>query len=140
MLKQNPVAEALTFVGNNDGMYTDNAPWLIPKKKASKPISRNVMFETDVFSLNTIAVIIKQAIKHIIIVLRIPILFTIHPETMLPTKPESAKIIIVIPRSSFALLLSGVTLCTHVGAHEKIAHNPISIVPKITEPATRFCL
>ena len=128
------------FVGNNDGMSTDNAPWLIPKKKASIAISINVVLETEVFSLNTIAVIIKQATKHIIIVLRIPIAFTIHPEIMLPTKPASAKIIIVMPRNSFALSASGVMLCTQVGAHEKIAHKPISIVPKTMEPLTRFFL
>jgi hypothetical protein len=30
-LKQNPVADALTAVGNNEGIYTDKAPWLIAK-------------------------------------------------------------------------------------------------------------
>ena len=87
ILKQNPVAEALTTVGNKWGIYTDNAPWLIPKKKANIPISINVTGETDVFSLNTTNTIIKQTAKHIIIVLRKPIAFAIHPETTLPAKP-----------------------------------------------------
>ena len=49
MLKQNPVADARTFVGNNDGIYTDNAPWLIPKKKANKPISTNVVLVKQMY-------------------------------------------------------------------------------------------
>ena len=140
ILKQNPVAEALTTVGNNCGMYTDNAPWLIPKKKANIPISINVITDTSVFNLNTTNTITKQTAKHIIIVLRRPIAFTTHPEIILPVKPATANIIIVKPRSCCAFAASPVILCIHVGAHEKTAHRPISIAPNIREPVSRFFL
>src|SRR5690242_15191582 len=134
ILKQNPVAEALTLVGNNDGIYTDKAPWLIPKKNVSTLISMNVAEVTESFNLNTTPVIMKLTMKHNVIVLRMPIWFTIQPETMLPIKPENDNTIIVVPRNSLALFISGVMLCTHVGAHENTAHKPISIAPKTIEP------
>ena len=106
----------------------------MPKKKASMPISINVIDDTDVFNLNTANTMIKQAVKHIIIVLRKPIALATHPEMMLPAKPETANIIIVNPRSCCATEASGVMLCTHVGAHENTAHKPISIAPNIIDP------
>ena len=39
MLKQNPVADARIRVGNNNGMYSDNIPWLAPKNNARIAIS-----------------------------------------------------------------------------------------------------
>src|SRR5665213_883858 len=140
ILKQNPVAEALMTVGNRCGIYTDKAPWLMPKKKARIPISINVEEETAVFNLKTTNVIMKQAAKHIIIVLRSPIALATQPDTTLPPKPEMANTIIVSPRRSFAFASFPVILCIHVGAHEKTAHKPISIAPNITEPETRFFL
>ena len=140
ILKQNPVAEALMAVGNKCGIYTDNAPWLMPKKKARIPISINVEAETAVFNLNTTNVMMKHAAKHMIIVLRRPMAFAIHPDTMLPPRPEMAKTIMVSPRRSFAFASSPVILCIQVGAQEKTAHKPISIAPNITEPEARFFL
>ena len=88
--------------------------------------------ETAVFNLNTTNVMMKQAAKHIIIVLRRPIALAIQPETMLPPKPEIANIIMVNPRRSFARASLPEILCIHVGAHGKrTAHKPISMAPNI---------
>ena len=35
-LKQKPVADAQTAMGNNSGIYADKAPWLMPKKTANR--------------------------------------------------------------------------------------------------------
>ena len=39
ILKQKPVAEARIAVGNNNGIYMDNIPWLAPKNNAKTAIS-----------------------------------------------------------------------------------------------------
>ncbi len=85
-----------------------------------------------------INVSVKQTAKHIIIVLRKPIVFSIHPEKKLPVNPPAANIITVKPRCCCASTAE--RLCTHVGAHEKMAHKPISIAPNITEPLNKLLL
>src|SRR5689334_283031 len=94
---------------------------------------------TSLLSLNTTKLMMKHTAKHISIVLRRPIAFTIQPEKKLPTMPLPARTIIVKPRCC-STFVDFEMLCTHVGAHEKIAHKPISIAPKITEPVTKFFL
>ena len=103
ILKQKPVADARMAVGKICGIYTASAPWLMPKKKASKIISIYVNVEKDVLSLNSKNVNKKQAAKHISMVLRKPIALAIHPEAKLPAKPPEAMIMIVSPRIFCAL-------------------------------------
>ena len=81
----------------------------------------------------------KQTAKHIIIVLRKPIAFTIQPEKKLPIIPPPARIIMVVPRSC-CTSADVEMLCTHVGAQENIAHKPISMAPNTTEPTNKFFL
>src|SRR5689334_17648566 len=97
-LKQKPVAEAQIRMGNNEGIYTANAPWLMPKKKANMANSTKVTAAIVLFVLKTTKVITKQAAKQISIVLRSPVVLTTHPEIKLPAIPLPAKIIIVMPR------------------------------------------
>ena len=105
----------------------------------SVAISANVAMVTVVFSLNTTKVIMKQSAKHMIMVLRKPMAFTIQPEKKLPTIPPPASIIMVAPRCCCTSADVEI-LCTHVGAHEKIAHRPINMVPNTTEPINKFFL
>ncbi|MDB5135565.1 MAG: hypothetical protein JWP37_2168 [Mucilaginibacter sp.] len=63
-----------------------------------------------------------------------PIKFTTQPERKPPVKPPIPKHIVLNPRSLCASVVN--RLCIQVGIHENMAHKPISIVPKITEPVT----
>src|SRR5690606_7591023 len=71
-----------------------------------------------------------------------PKLFEIHPEENPPMSPPTPNNIIAKPLS-FCPSLCCNKLWTHVGNHEKTAHRPINIVPKITVPcrsSARYCL
>src|SRR5688572_15419856 len=75
--------------------------------------------------------------KQSIIALRTPKALEIQPEKNPPLRPPAPNNIIVSPRSEWPSDAVR-RLCTQVGSHENIAHNPISIVPKITTPLKRF--
>src|SRR6186997_615254 len=77
--------------------------------------------------------------KQSIMAFRTPNALEIQPEKNPPLRPPAPNNIMVRPRSecpSDAVR----RLCTQVGSHENIAHNPISMVPKITTPLKRFDL
>src|SRR5580704_16427876 len=78
----------------------------------------------------------EQATKHRIIDLRRPIALTSHPDRKPPVSPPIPNIIILKPRSFWASA-KGSRLCIQVGSQEKMAHRPISIVPKIMEPVNK---
>src|SRR5690349_5763848 len=67
---------------------------------------------------------------------RKPKALTTQPDRNPPVSPPIPSIIILSPRSFWASPVA-IKLCIHVGIHEKMAHNPINIVPKIIEPITR---
>src|SRR5436853_2924743 len=126
-------------VGNKRGMYTESRPWLMPNENESKGISIRVIAPKDVFSLKSRKERMKHAQKHNIIALRTPSAFATQPEKNPPASPPTPNNIMLRPRSPWPSA-SPSKLCTHVGTQLKIAHRPMSIEPKITEPLIKSFL
>src|SRR4028118_431441 len=81
----------------------------------------------------------EQAAKQQIIALHRPNTLANQPDTNPPDNPPIPNNIMLNPRS-FCASPAVIKLCTHVGSHEKIAHKPINIVPKVIDPIKRSAL
>src|SRR6478609_4207131 len=92
--------------------------------------------ENDALVLNRIKDNTVHTEKQSNIDLRRPIALVSHPDKKPPVNPPMPSIIMLRPRSFCASPLS-INVCIQVGIHEKIAHMPISIVPKITDPVIK---
>src|SRR3954452_9980024 len=95
-----------------------------------------MMGENESLVLNIIKDNTVHTEKQSNIDLRRPIAFVSHPDKKPPVRPPIPSIIMLRPRSFCASPLL-IKVCIQVGIHEKIAHMPISIVPKITEPVSK---
>src|SRR4051794_27686346 len=96
-----------------------------------------MMGENEALVLNIIKDNTVHTEKQSNIDFRRPIALMSHPDKKPPVNPPMPNIIMLRPRSFCASPLP-INVCIQVGIHEKIAHMPISIEPKITEPVIKF--
>src|SRR6202012_2579497 len=87
--------------------------------------------------LNRRNAITKQTEKQTSIVLLTPRACMIQPEANPPRRPPPPISIMLTPRSWWASVATD-RLWTQLGSQSKMAHMPISIVPKSTEPLQRL--
>src|SRR5690606_2852881 len=117
-------------------MYMDNNPWLIPKNTERTASSTYIIDENAAFMPNNRTDMARQPLKHVSIARRTPSAFESQPETKPPARPPAPKSIIDRPRSDCPSALT--RLCTQVGIHENMPHNPISIEPNMIAPRNKF--
>src|SRR6476646_7089772 len=92
-----------------------------------------MMFEKDELVLNNTNDKIEQTEKQSSIDRLAPIALVNHPDKKPPVNPPIPSIIILKPRR-FCPSPTEIRFCIQVGIQEKIAHKPMSMAPKITEP------